>query len=115
MAKLKKAYFCKECGYESPKWMGRCPACGEWNTMAEEPTVAPSKASKAGGVVASQPPVRVDQVVRPEFERIDMGIAGLNKDDKRPDQVIYSNNYIDSYIVAIVHSELVKNRKKAAK
>ncbi len=47
--------------------------------MAEEPTVAPSKASKAGGVVASQPPVRVDQVVRPEFERIDMGIAEVNR------------------------------------
>ena len=47
--------------------------------------------------------------------RIDMGIAGLNKDDKRPDQVIYSRNYIDSYIVAIVHRELLKNRKKAAK
>ena len=79
MAKLKKAYFCKECGYESPKWMGRCPACGEWNTMAEEPTVAPSKASKGSSVVASQPPVRVDQVVRPEFERIDMGIAEVNR------------------------------------
>ena len=36
MAKVKKAYFCKECGYEAPKWMGRCPACGEWNTFTEE-------------------------------------------------------------------------------
>ena len=47
--------------------------------MAEEPTVAPSKASKGGGFVASQPPVRVDQVVRPEFERINMGIAEVNR------------------------------------
>ena len=47
--------------------------------MAEEPTVAPSKASKGGSVVASQPPVRVDQVVRPEFERINMGIAEVNR------------------------------------
>ena len=47
--------------------------------MAEEPTVAPSKASKGSSVVASQPPVRVDQVVRPEFERIDMGIAEVNR------------------------------------
>ena len=47
--------------------------------MAEEPTVAPSKASKGGSVVVSQPPVRVDQVVRPEFERIDMGIAEVNR------------------------------------
>ena len=36
MAKVKKAWFCSACGNESPKWMGRCPACGEWNTMVEE-------------------------------------------------------------------------------
>ena len=47
--------------------------------------------------------------------RIDMSLAGLNKDDRRPDQVIYSNNYIDSYIVAIVHSELVKTLKRGRK
>lgn len=47
--------------------------------------------------------------------RIDMGIAGLNRDDRRPDQVIYSNNYIDSYIVAIVRSELVKTPEKSRK
>ncbi|MCC8087893.1 MAG: DNA repair protein RadA [Rikenellaceae bacterium] len=36
MAKVKKAYFCNGCGYESPKWVGKCPSCGEWNTMTEE-------------------------------------------------------------------------------
>ena len=36
MAKVKKAYFCKSCGFEAPKWLGRCPSCGEWNTFAEE-------------------------------------------------------------------------------
>ncbi len=36
MAKVKKAYFCQSCGYESAKWMGKCPACGEWNTFVEE-------------------------------------------------------------------------------
>ena len=36
MAKIKKAWFCSACGNESPKWMGKCPACGEWNTMIEE-------------------------------------------------------------------------------
>ena len=40
--KTKTVWFCKECGNESPKWMGRCPACGEWNTMVEE-TVATGK------------------------------------------------------------------------
>lgn len=36
MAKVKKAYFCTSCGNESAKWLGKCPACGEWNTFAEE-------------------------------------------------------------------------------
>ncbi|NMB49306.1 MAG: DNA repair protein RadA [Bacteroidales bacterium] len=36
MAKLKSVYFCSNCGNESPKWMGRCPACGEWGTFVEE-------------------------------------------------------------------------------
>ncbi|WP_025782842.1 DNA repair protein RadA [Sporosarcina sp. D27] len=36
MAKKKTKFICKSCGYESPKWMGRCPGCGEWNTMDEE-------------------------------------------------------------------------------
>ena len=36
MAKVKKAFFCKNCGFEAPKWLGRCPSCGEWNTFTEE-------------------------------------------------------------------------------
>ena len=36
MAKLKSVYFCSQCGYESPKWMGKCPSCGEWSTFVEE-------------------------------------------------------------------------------
>ncbi|WP_432353432.1 DNA repair protein RadA [Sporosarcina sp. A2] len=36
MAKKKTKFMCKSCSYESPKWMGRCPGCGEWNTMEEE-------------------------------------------------------------------------------
>lgn len=42
MAKTKSVWFCTSCGNESPKWMGRCPACGEWNSMVEE-TVATGK------------------------------------------------------------------------
>ena len=35
-AKAKTVFFCKECGYETPKWMGQCPGCHQWNTMTEE-------------------------------------------------------------------------------
>ncbi|MDR9792864.1 DNA repair protein RadA [Aeribacillus pallidus] len=36
MSKIKSKYICQSCGYESPKWMGKCPGCGEWNSMVEE-------------------------------------------------------------------------------
>jgi len=36
MAKVKSAYFCQNCGHETPKWLGKCPSCGEWNTFVEE-------------------------------------------------------------------------------
>lgn len=42
-AKIKTVFFCKECGYESAKWMGQCPACHEWNTMTEETVKETSK------------------------------------------------------------------------
>ena len=47
MAKIKKAFFCKNCGYESAKWLGRCSACGEWNTFVEE-VISTSQPSLVG-------------------------------------------------------------------
>jgi DNA repair protein RadA/Sms len=35
MAKAKKVFICSSCGYQTPKWLGRCPSCGEWNTLVE--------------------------------------------------------------------------------
>ena len=46
--KVKTVWYCTSCGNESPKWMGRCPACGEWNTMVEEPKAA--KETSGGGL-----------------------------------------------------------------
>ena len=36
MSKIKTAFFCSNCGYESAKWLGKCPGCAEWNTFTEE-------------------------------------------------------------------------------
>ena len=36
MAKVKSAFFCQSCGHETPKWLGKCPSCNEWNTFVEE-------------------------------------------------------------------------------
>ncbi len=36
MAKIKTSFFCQNCGAQAPKWTGRCPSCGQWNTFVEE-------------------------------------------------------------------------------
>lgn len=53
MAKAKTVYVCSECGYDSPKWIGRCPACGQWNTM-KEMTLQPETQAKPAETRARQ-------------------------------------------------------------
>lgn len=55
MAKLKKSYFCTACGNESPKWVGKCPACGEWNTYTEEIVAAKSSPLTTNNFSAPRP------------------------------------------------------------
>jgi DNA repair protein RadA/Sms len=59
--KSKKIYQCSECGYETARWVGRCPDCGCWNTMVEELRTPPSRASQ-GSTAALQPPARVESL-----------------------------------------------------
>ena len=54
-SKVKSVYVCTNCGFETPKWLGKCPQCNEWNTLEEEvvsTAKAPVKAAKAGVAVA---------------------------------------------------------------
>ena len=48
MAKAKSVFFCTECGNETPKWAGRCPSCGAWNTLVEQ-SVSDAAKPKANG------------------------------------------------------------------
>jgi len=54
VAKIKTSYFCQSCGNQTPKWLGRCPACGEWNTIVEE-VVQKDEPEKGGWRVTSGP------------------------------------------------------------
>ena len=56
MAKVKTAFFCTECGNETPRWQGQCPACGAWNTLVEEPTARgrPRRRQGAGRSLAGR-------------------------------------------------------------
>jgi DNA repair protein RadA/Sms len=57
---IKKAFFCQSCGYQSPKWLGKCPSCQEWNSFAEEIIEKP-KAAEAWKSKSSDP--RVTQAI----------------------------------------------------
>ena len=64
MAKTKSAYICSECGYESPKWYGRCPGCGEWNTMNEEIITPAAKSAEQKVRVSSSysKPLKLNEI-----------------------------------------------------
>ncbi|MBB5265893.1 DNA repair protein RadA/Sms [Catenibacillus scindens] len=81
MAKSKIVFFCQECGFESAKWMGQCPACKAWNTFVEEPTVPKnSRGAKASPKeIASAVPTRLSQVSLQSQPRTLTGIGELDR------------------------------------
>ncbi len=82
MAKIKTVFYCKECGNESPKWIGHCPGCGAWNSYVEE-TVAMGKDNKSSGKSFSNEmkskPVPVSEISAAKELRIDMRCEELNR------------------------------------
>lgn len=76
--KTKTLYFCNNCGAESPKWVGRCPACGEWNTMVEEKVQTDTKGRKKG-LVRSSKPVKLSEIEVNEEMRVRMPSSELNR------------------------------------
>jgi len=80
--KKKTVWFCSSCGNESPKWMGKCPACGEWNTMVEE-AVAVGKQPKGSRSLSvpgsSQKPKYLTEVDTTEEARISLHSAEIDR------------------------------------
>ena len=93
MAKEKTVFFCKECGCESSKWVGQCPACHEWNTMVEAPSAPVSSGTAAGRyaaaasltaapgkrVGAQAKPVSLDEIELSDTDRTRTGFAELDR------------------------------------
>ena len=80
MAKVKRAYFCNDCGYETPKWLGKCPACGAWNTITEH--IVAKESSSVAARVASVPksePRKVQDIEEGTTRRIDIGNKEVNR------------------------------------
>ena len=78
MAKAKLVFFCKECGYETAKWMGQCPGCKEWNTFVDEPVQKKTVSdSRRRGLMVE--PSRLSEVAVTETERIHIGIGEFDR------------------------------------
>jgi len=81
MAKTKTVFFCNECGHESPKWVGKCPGCGQWNTMVEE-TVTVEKGygkSRRSLLDPDSAPVAISEIEALEEPRIHLPSEELNR------------------------------------
>ena len=80
MAKSKTVFFCTQCGGESPKWQGRCPACGAWNTMEEhiEKPAAPGR-SKAASINHDVRPKKLHEVTSGDEIRYSTGMGELDR------------------------------------
>ena len=91
MAKEKIAYVCSACGYDSPKWIGKCPACGEWNTFAEVKVgKVPASSSQRGKMTSGwdssslgeskrELPILMSKIETSEEPRINMRDGELNR------------------------------------
>jgi len=76
MARIKTVFVCQECGYESPKWLGKCPACNQWNTLIEE---IQEETAKALPVALRVRPVRLTEVEITNEERFSTGSMELDR------------------------------------
>src|ERR1700689_1702483 len=84
MSKIKTAFFCSNCGYESAKWSGKCPSCEQWNSFVEEVITKDNKLvetewKKFAGDKKESKTISLSEVISAEEKRIDSGDAELNR------------------------------------
>ena len=75
--KEKSVFFCQECGYESAKWLGKCPGCGQWNTFVEE--LVTKQSADTGRLLPSSEPMTLQEIQYDDVMRINTGIYELNR------------------------------------
>ena len=78
MAAPRTLYACQSCGYQSTKWLGRCPECGAWSSFVEEVREAPKRSGKLGERAANQP-VALSEIDQEQVLRTPSGIPALDR------------------------------------
>lgn len=88
MSKIKTIYQCRECGATSPKWLGKCPTCGAWNTYEEEVVASPKAGGKTAGGFGARAPRATAPQARPLGEIMGQGPERLPLGDDELDRVL---------------------------
>jgi DNA repair protein RadA/Sms len=79
MAKHKTVFNCQDCGYQSPKWLGKCPDCGQWNSLVEEEVMKPSKAGPKSTAGRDSRPKTIAEVEHEEVARFQTSIGEFDR------------------------------------
>ncbi|MGI6030318.1 MAG: DNA repair protein RadA [Eubacteriales bacterium] len=79
--KSRQMFFCQQCGYESAKWYGKCPGCGEWNSMVEAETVTgrANQRQSAGIGAGMARPQKLEEIGEKSMDRVSTGMAELDR------------------------------------
>ena len=78
MKKIRTMFFCQNCGQQSPKWLGKCPSCGEWNRFVEE-EIRDVEAASPAGVRFDGVPQSIDAIEADEGDRITTGLVEMDR------------------------------------
>ena len=82
LAKIRSTFTCQQCGYESPKWMGKCPSCNSWSSFVEEQKISQTSTNnniRTKTLTSSDKPRSITEIKSGETERINTGIDELNR------------------------------------
>jgi DNA repair protein RadA/Sms len=78
MTREKTKYVCKECGYETPRWLGKCPSCGEWSSFVEE-AISSGPVGRLRDVSGGSAPRPITELETTGANRLTSGIAELDR------------------------------------
>ncbi|MCF6359117.1 MAG: DNA repair protein RadA, partial [Draconibacterium sp.] len=73
MVKTKSIFVCQKCGVQSPKWLGKCTTCGEWNTFVEEVVNKKQSTSKLSVQISGNQPLTLENIKTIKNQRISAG------------------------------------------
>ena len=79
MSKTKSAFFCQDCGHESPKWLGKCPGCHSWNTLIEEIKVKKSSSTPFSRKASEANPKQLNEIKQEDNPKFSLNDSELNR------------------------------------